>query len=78
MKLGAVEGYTRTFSCYSAWKDAHPDVKSRAEGGKGDIVDVMWDHMVDAVPEWKAMGANWREADVESDWGTYILTARRK
>jgi trans-aconitate 3-methyltransferase len=78
MKLGAVEGYTRTFSCYIAWRDAYPDVKSRAEGGKGDIVDVMWDHMLEAVPEWKALGDSWREAEVESDWGTYILMARRK
>ncbi|KAI3332416.1 methyltransferase domain-containing protein [Xylariaceae sp. AK1471] len=78
MKLGEVEAYTRTFSCYSGWKDAHPDAKSRAEGGNGDVVDVMWDQMVDSVPEWKAMGERWREAEVVSDWGTYVLMARRR
>ncbi|KAI5920603.1 S-adenosyl-L-methionine-dependent methyltransferase [Camillea tinctor] len=78
MKLGEVEGYTRTFSCFSGWKDAHPEKKSRAEGGDGDIVDVMWGHMVEAVPEWKALGERWREAEVVSDWGTYILMARRR
>lgn len=78
MKLGEVEAYTRTFSSYTSWKDAHPEVKSRAEGGEGDVVDVMWDHMIDSVPEWKALGEGWREAEVVSDWGTYILMARRR
>lgn len=78
MKLGEVESYTRTFSCYSGWKDAHPEVKSRADGGNGDVVDIMWDRMVDSVPEWKAMGERWREAEIVSDWGTYIIMARRK
>ncbi|KAK8080363.1 hypothetical protein PG997_008181 [Apiospora hydei] len=78
MKLGAVEAYTRTFSCYNSWKDAYPDVKSRADGGEGDVVDVMWDQMIDSVPEWKAMGDRWREAEVVSDWGTYLLMARRR
>lgn len=78
MKLGEVESYTRTSSAYSGWKDAHPEAKSRAEGGDGDVVDVMWDHMVDSVPEWKAMGERWREAEVLSDWGTYIIMARRR
>ncbi|KAI1134420.1 S-adenosyl-L-methionine-dependent methyltransferase [Hypoxylon sp. FL0543] len=78
MKLGEVEGYVKTFSCYVAWKDAHPEAKSRSEGGDGDILDIMWDRMVDAVPEWKAMGERWREAEVINDWGTYILMARRR
>ncbi|KAI1081773.1 S-adenosyl-L-methionine-dependent methyltransferase [Whalleya microplaca] len=78
MKLGEVENYTRTFSCFTRWREEHPEVKSRAEGGDGDIIDVMWDHMVDAVPEWRAMGEQWREVEVVNDWGTYILMARRR
>jgi trans-aconitate 3-methyltransferase len=78
MKLGEVEAYTRTFSCYNAWKEAHPDKKSHADGGEGDVVDLMWDRMVDVVPEWKAKGDGWREVDVVSDWGTYLLMARRR
>lgn len=80
MKLGEVEGYLRTFSCYSSWREAHPQVKSRADGGDGggDILDVMWDRMIDSVPEWKAAGDRWREVEVVNDWGTYILLARRK
>ncbi|KAI1802066.1 S-adenosyl-L-methionine-dependent methyltransferase [Daldinia bambusicola] len=78
MKLGEVEGYLRTFSAYNGWKEAHPEAKSRAEGGAGDVLDVMWDHIIDAVPEWKAMGEQWREVEIENDWGTYILMARRR
>ncbi|KAI1470314.1 S-adenosyl-L-methionine-dependent methyltransferase [Daldinia caldariorum] len=78
MKLGEVESYLRTFSAYNGWKEAHPEAKSRAEGGEGDVVDIMWDHMIDAVPEWKAKGEQWREIEVENDWGTYILMARRR
>ncbi|OTB12683.1 hypothetical protein K445DRAFT_320821 [Daldinia sp. EC12] len=78
MKLGEVEGYLKTFSAYNGWKEAHPEAKSREEGGEGDVLDIMWDHMVDAVPEWKAMGEQWREVEVENDWGTYILMARRR
>ncbi|KAI1870500.1 uncharacterized protein JN550_005043 [Neoarthrinium moseri] len=78
MKLGEVEAYSRTFSCFSNWREAFPEKKSRAEGGDGDVVDVMWDRMLDAVPEWKAMGDRWKEADVVSDWGTYLLMARRR
>ncbi|KAI0432794.1 S-adenosyl-L-methionine-dependent methyltransferase [Xylaria sp. FL1042] len=78
MSLGEVEAYTRTYSCYSGWKDAHPEAKSRAEGGAGDVIDVMWDHMIESMPEWKAMGEQWREAEVINDWGTYVIMARRK
>ncbi|KAL6802952.1 methyltransferase domain-containing protein [Trichoderma sp. SZMC 28013] len=77
MTLGEIEAYTRTFSCYSKWQEAYPDKKSRKEGGDGDVIDVMWDHMIDVVPEWKALGDKWREAKVESDWGTFLLLARR-
>ncbi|RYO98061.1 hypothetical protein DL765_010954 [Monosporascus sp. GIB2] len=78
MRLGEVEQYTRTFSCFTGWREAYPDARSREEGGEGDIIDVMWDRMVDAVPEWKAMGDMWRDIEVVNDWGTYILMARRR
>ncbi|KAK7745110.1 trans-aconitate methyltransferase 1 [Diatrype stigma] len=78
MRLGEVERYTRTFSCYNGWKEAHPELKSREEGGDGDVVDVMWDRMLDAMPEWKAQGERWRDIEVVNDWGTHVLMARRR
>ena len=76
--LGGFEGYLRTFSSVQGWKDAHPDWKSRAEGGEGDLVDICLDRLVESEVAWKAMGENWRDAEVELVWGTYILMARRK
>lgn len=78
MKLGEFEAYTRTWSAYSGWRDAFPQRKSRAEGGDGDVVDVMFDEVRDLVQEWKALGERWREAEVECDWGTVLLLARRR
>jgi len=79
MKLGEFEGYVRSFSAYRGWKDAHPDAKSRAEGGSdGDVVDVMFDHILDAVPAWKELGPErWREAEIDAVWGTVLIVARK-
>ncbi|TDZ17251.1 putative S-adenosylmethionine-dependent methyltransferase CRG1 [Colletotrichum orbiculare MAFF 240422] len=78
LKLGEFEGYVRTFSSYRGWRDAHPDIKSRAEGGDGDIADVLFDKLLEAVPEWKARGEEWRDVEVEAVWGTSIILAKRK
>ncbi|KAI8179226.1 hypothetical protein K4K51_003805 [Colletotrichum sp. SAR 10_75] len=78
LKLGEFEGYVRTFSSYRGWRDAHPEIKSRAEGGTGDIADALFDRLLEAVPEWKAKGDRWREVEVEAVWGTTIILAKRK
>ncbi|KAK7439427.1 hypothetical protein CaCOL14_008134 [Colletotrichum acutatum] len=79
MKLGEFEGYVHTFSAYRGWKDAHPELKSRAEGGaEGDIADLLFDRLLEAVPEWKAAGDKWRDIEVEAVWGTTIILAKRK
>jgi hypothetical protein len=56
----------------------HEGLKSREDGGEGDIVDEMFDKMLEAEPEWRAMGERWRDLEVESEWGSVILLARRK
>jgi hypothetical protein len=78
LNLGQMGGYLRTFSCYYSWMDAHPDAKSRDDGGKGDIVDEMLDEMLEAEPEWSAKGKNWKDFELDTEWGSYILLARRK
>ncbi|EXK25704.1 hypothetical protein FOMG_17661 [Fusarium oxysporum f. sp. melonis 26406] len=78
INLGQFEAYVRAFTAYRGWMDAHPDKKSRAEGGEGDIVDILFDQILEAEPEWKAQGDHWRDIQVESVWGTYILLAKRK
>lgn len=78
MKLGELEGYVRTYSSFKGWQDAYPELKSRADGGKGDVVDRMFDEAVDAVPEWKQAGDKWRDVEVDVIWGTVILLATRR
>ncbi|KAF9874745.1 hypothetical protein CkaCkLH20_07882 [Colletotrichum karsti] len=78
LKLGEFEGYVRTFSAYRGWRDAHPEVTSRAEGGSGDIADALFDRLLETVPEWKAKGGEWRDVEVEAVWGTTIILAKRK
>ncbi|GKT45337.1 trans-aconitate decarboxylase 1 [Colletotrichum spaethianum] len=78
LKLGEFEGYVRTFSAYRGWRDAHPEVKSRAEGGTGDIADLLFDRLLETVQEWKAKGDKWRDVEVEAVWGTTIILAKRK
>lgn len=75
--LAGFEGYVRTFSALQGWKDAHPEIKSRAEGGQGDLADILMDRMVESEPQWKALGDGWRDAEVEAVWGTYIILAKR-
>ncbi|KAH6666271.1 putative Trans-aconitate 3-methyltransferase [Halenospora varia] len=76
--LGGMEGYARTFSSYHNWMAAHPEEKARKDGGEGDIVDVMFDKMLEVEPDWRAKGENWRDVDVENEWGSVILLARKK
>jgi SAM-dependent methyltransferase len=78
LKLGEIEGYMRTFSCFHSWAEANKDKKSRNDGGQGDIVDEMLDKMLEAEPEWKGEGDRWRDFEVENEWGSIILLARKK
>ena len=78
LNLGEMEGYARTFSSYHGWQEAHPEQKSRALGGQGDVVDEMFDEMLKLEPEWQANGENWRDFMVESEWGSAVLLARKK
>ncbi len=78
MNLGEMEGYTRTFSAYYRWQAAHPDQKSKAEGGKGDVIDEMFEEILKVEPEWKNQGDEWRDIEAESEWGSVILLARKK
>lgn len=78
INLGGLEGYVRTFSALQGWRDAHPGRKSRAEGGEGDLVDVLMERIVESEPQWKALGDGWRDAEADTVWGTYILLARRR
>jgi len=77
VKLGDLVGYGRTFSALHGWQEAHPERTSREKGGPGDLVDEMFDAMLEAEPEWKKEGDKWMDKVVEVEWGSYILMARK-
>lgn len=77
LKLGEVQGYVRTFSAFVNWAEANPDKKSKAEGGEGDIVDEMFEKVVEAEPEWRGR-EDWKDIEVENEWGHVILLAKRR
>ncbi|KJZ77941.1 hypothetical protein HIM_02578 [Hirsutella minnesotensis 3608] len=80
--LGELEAYVRTYSAFQGWRDAHPQARSRQESGDkdsaGDLADMLMDRIVETEPEWQATGDKWRDVEVETVWGTYILLARRR
>ena len=78
MKLGEMEGYLRTFSAYHSWMSAHEGVKALKDGGEGDITDELFKKMLEAEPDWRAKGDAWRDIEVENEWGSVILLAKRK
>ncbi|CAL3969886.1 hypothetical protein PZA11_007559 [Diplocarpon coronariae] len=77
LRLGEVEGYVRTFSAFVNWK-AEFEERSREEGGEGDVVDRMFDEMREVEGEWKKTGEAWRNLEVENEWGSVLLLARRR
>jgi hypothetical protein len=78
LRLGEMEGYVRTFSSFHNWAAAHPEKKAKKDGGNGDIVDEMFDKMLEVEPEWAAKGESWRDFELENEWGSFILLARKK
>ncbi|KAI9768282.1 MAG: hypothetical protein M1839_004146 [Geoglossum umbratile] len=78
MKLGDVEEYVRTWSSTHNWQQAHPGAKRADEGGVGDIVDEMFEKMVDVEEDWKQAKPSWKEKEVNVEWGSGILLARKR
>lgn len=79
LKLGELEGFIRTFSAFGKWKKEYEETRSRGEGGEeGDLVDWLFEEVVGAVEEWKAVEAGWRGIEVDVIWGTTLLVAKRR
>lgn len=72
LRVGECKEYVRTWSAYHGWQEAHPGVGKRAEGGKGDVVDAMFDEIV------QAEGWESEEMEVDIEWGSGLLMARRR
>ncbi|ESZ92118.1 hypothetical protein SBOR_7497 [Sclerotinia borealis F-4128] len=92
MKLGELGEYWRTFSAYFEWMRGNPERKRLGDGEgigeeegigkgeerKGDVIDEMFVEMLEVEPELRGKeGQNWRDVEVETEWGTVILLARK-
>ncbi|KAI9828494.1 MAG: hypothetical protein M1826_006031 [Phylliscum demangeonii] len=78
LTLGECKEYLKTWSAYHAWREAHPAVQSADEGGSGDVIDRLFDDMVEAERDWKTFRPHWTEMEVEIEWGTALIMARKK
>ena len=74
LKLGECMNYIRTWSAFHAWQEKHPDQQRRSEGGNGDVVDEMFDKMKSVETDWVES----EEKEVEIEWGSGLLLARKK
>ena len=77
MSLGDCMRYIRTYSSFHGWQEKHPDKKSCDEGGEGDVVDMVFEEMRRVEPEWQ-VGEAWKNKEVDLEWGSGLLMARRK
>jgi trans-aconitate 3-methyltransferase len=73
MKLGEVMQYIRTFSAFHSWKEAHPDIVNKSDGGPGDIVDTILEEIIEEEP-----GVGSDDAEIEVEWASGLLMARKK
>jgi SAM-dependent methyltransferase len=69
--------YIRTWSSFHGWQERHPEMKRKDDGGNGDVVDEMFQVMVDTEEDWRK-GGDWRDKEVEIEWGSGLLLARRR
>lgn len=71
LTLAECKEYIKTFSAYHAWREAHPE----ADREGGDILDEMFDKMIQAEESWKPAGL---DTEVEIEWGSALLLARKR
>lgn len=76
LKLGDCMNHIRTFSAFHAWQEKYPEKNKRREGGKGDVVDKLFDEMISAEPDWQKC-IPWEEIMVDIEWGTGLILARK-
>ena len=68
--------FVRTWSSYGAWQDRF-QIKKCCDGGEGDIVDEMFNEVKLAEVDWQKDEV-WMEKEVEIEWGTGLLLARKR
>jgi trans-aconitate 3-methyltransferase len=78
MTLGQNMDYIRTWSAYHGWQEKHPDQKPKNKGGSGDLIDEMFEKMLESEEELRKEGDAWKDKMVDVEWGTALILARKK
>ena len=73
LKVGECKEYMRTWSSFHGWQEAHEGMVAKNKSGKGDVVDQAFELMAVEDP---IMGDD--ENEIEIEWGTAIILARRR
>lgn len=68
--------YIRSSSSFHGWQEAHPNRKSKSAGGKGDCIDDLFDEIAEVEEAWKN-DQNWQEKEIDVEWGTGLVLARK-
>ena len=77
MTLADCMNYIRTWSSFNGWQEKHPEAKRREDGGSGDVVDRMFDEIIDSV--WGShKDTDCKNEEMNIEWGSGLVLARRK
>lgn len=71
--VGQVKEYVRTWSSYHGWKEKHPDAVPRSKGGKGDIMDEMFERIAEKDDHFR-----FDDNTVKMEWGSGLVMVRRR
>lgn len=73
LSVAECKKYVRTWSSFHGWQVAHPEMQAREQGGKGDIMDEMFDEIAQGTEYFRN-----EDNEVNIEWGSGIVMARRK
>ncbi|KAK2809681.1 hypothetical protein FQN49_008594, partial [Arthroderma sp. PD_2] len=76
LTLGQATEYTRTWSAYHRWREAHPDRTRRSEGGPGDVADEMLDSIIEAEDSLRGDKAA-ADKVVRVEWASTLMLGRK-
>ncbi|KAK4499581.1 hypothetical protein PRZ48_010099 [Zasmidium cellare] len=73
LTVGECKEYVRTFSSYVGWKENHSDQEARIRGGKGDLMDQMFDEIAEKDEHHKD-----DDNIIDIEWGSALVMCRKK
>ena len=79
MRMLEIEDFMRTWSAVHEWREAHPNMKSLRDGGNGDVIDKMMEDMRKSEDPWRHLSMDqWKDQEIDVEWGGALILARRR